>query len=113
MPLNLVSYPSEEEPTCADLGAVTGPGSTLTGRDVTMLQKQYFGGLQLSQGVYDWATTPFKGLEDVLARPSRHDIQRSGGHHSIICKLNRSALLARDNRDLAILQHLLLSCRRP
>ncbi|KAL3916668.1 MAG: hypothetical protein SGILL_005072 [Bacillariaceae sp.] len=83
MPLNLVSYPSEEEPTCADLGTSTDP--SLTGRDVTMLQKQYFGGLQLSQGVYDWATTPFKGLEDVLARPSRHDIQRSGAHHTIVC----------------------------
>lgn len=83
MPLNLFSFPSENVPTCADLGAKSDPA--LTGRQVTMLQKKYFGGLQLSQGVYDWATTPFAGLDNILARPARHDIQRSGAHHSIVC----------------------------
>ena len=83
MPLNLFSFPSDEEPTCADLGQSSDPA--LTGREVTMLQKKYFGGLQLTQGVYDWATTPFMGLDHVLARPARHDIQRAGVHHSIVC----------------------------
>lgn len=83
MPVNLISFPSEEPPTCADLGAPTDPN--ITGREVTMLQKRYFGGLQLSQPVYDWATTAGAGLENVLARPASHDIQRAGVHHSIVC----------------------------
>jgi hypothetical protein len=121
MPLNLISFPSEAEPTCADLGTFTDP--SLNGRKVTMLQKQYFGkskewrdaprldqsdgrnshnffethimntgGLQLSQGVYEWATTPLKGLEDVLGRLARHDIQRAGVHHSIVCEYRDAAI---------------------
>ena len=30
----------------------------LTGRDIVMLQKKYFGGIKMSQGFFDWATTP-------------------------------------------------------
>lgn len=83
MPLNLYSFPSGEQPTCADLGVKSD--NSLTGRQVTMLQKRYFGGLQLSQGLYDWATMPGMGLEALLARTPSHDVQRSGSHHSIVC----------------------------
>lgn len=84
MPLNLYSFPSGDAPTCADLGSTTDP--SLTGREVTMLQKRYFGGLQMTQAVYDWATTtPALGLDGVLSRPPRHDLQRSGYRHSIVC----------------------------
>jgi hypothetical protein len=83
MPMNIVGFPSEFEPTCADLGSKSD--ASLTGRDVTMLQKRYFGGLQLSQGVYDWATTPPAGIDTVLATPSRADLLRNGGRHKLVC----------------------------
>lgn len=83
MPYNLYSFPSDGEPTCADLGNSQDP--QLTGRDVTMLQKRYFGGLQLSQAVYDWATTHGAGLDGLLTRPSRPDLQRAGYRHKIVC----------------------------
>ena len=82
-PVNLNSYPSENVPTCADAGSKADPN--ITGREVTMLQKRYFGGLQMTQGVYDWATTPLQGLDSVLARPARHDLQRAGYRHMIVC----------------------------
>lgn len=50
-----------------------------------MLQKRYFGGLQMSQGVFDWATTPGTGLDTVLASPQLPDVLRSGGRHRIVC----------------------------
>jgi hypothetical protein len=83
MPLNLIGMPNEHEPTCTDLGSSTDPG--LTRRDVTMMQKRYFGGLQISQGIYDWATTPLTGLDTVLATPARADFLRNGGRHKIVC----------------------------
>lgn len=82
-PYNLKSYPSELEPTCAELGISSDV--TLTGRDVTMLQKRYFGGLQISQGLFDWATMPGLGLDTVLGTPSLQDSLRSGARHKIVC----------------------------
>lgn len=83
MPLNIRGLPSDFEPTCRQLGSPSDP--SLTGRQVTMLQKQYFGGLQLSQGLYDWATTPMKGLDSVLFKSARADLNRNGGLHHIAC----------------------------
>jgi hypothetical protein len=83
MPMNIIGLPSEFEPTCADFGSPSD--ASLTGRDATMLQKRYFGGLQLSQGVYDWATTPLAGLDTVLGTPSRADFLRNGGRHKLVC----------------------------
>eukprot|EP01129_Flabellula_baltica_P008647 TRINITY_DN345_c0_g1_i1.p1 TRINITY_DN345_c0_g1~~TRINITY_DN345_c0_g1_i1.p1 ORF type:complete len:1182 (-),score=307.27 TRINITY_DN345_c0_g1_i1:70-3615(-) len=39
----------------------------VTGRIATLFNKRYFGGLVMSQGVYDWATTPGMGLDQILA----------------------------------------------
>ena len=49
-----------------------------------MLQKQYFGGLQMSQGMFDWATKG-GGLDALLATPASQDILRSGVRHRIVC----------------------------
>jgi hypothetical protein len=82
-PMNLKLYPSHNEPTCAQLG--TWSDSSLSGREITMLQKRYFGGLQLSQGLFDWATTKGKGLESLLSSPSSADSLRNGGRHRLVC----------------------------
>jgi hypothetical protein len=82
-PYNLKTYPSDESPTCAELGRFTD--TSIKGREVTLLQKHYFGGLQMSQGVYDWATTPLRGLDTVLATPPFRDSFVSGGRHKLVC----------------------------
>jgi len=82
-PYNLKTYPSGESPTCAELGSPAD--GSITGREVSMLQKSYFGGLQLSQGVYDWGTTEGRGLDSILATPSFQDSLRSGARHKIVC----------------------------
>jgi hypothetical protein len=82
-PMNLKLYPSYNEKTCAQMG--TWSDSLLSGRDVTMLQKRYFGGLQLSQGLFDWATTEGVGLDTLLSSPSSADSLRNGGRHRLVC----------------------------
>lgn len=82
--MNLKLYPSYQEQTCAQLGIQTD--STLTGRDVTNLQKKYFGGIQMTQAVYHWATSPTAmGLDSLLSSPASADSLRSGGRHRIVC----------------------------
>lgn len=82
-PMNLKLYPSNNKPTCAQLG--TPVDSKLSGRDVTLLQKRYFGGLQMSQAMYEWATRPNQGLDSLLASPDNADALRSGGRHRLVC----------------------------
>lgn len=110
-PYNLKTFPSYEEPTCAEEGSSSDP--SLSGRDIALLQRQYFGGTQISQGkfenrlsayqrallslyfivfhsfiilgVYDWATTPGMGLDSILASPPSADALRNGGRHKIVC----------------------------
>jgi hypothetical protein len=48
----------------------------LTGRDISMLQKRYFGGLVMTQALYDWASEGFS-LHQVLETPAPHDVRRS------------------------------------
>eukprot|EP01129_Flabellula_baltica_P008773 TRINITY_DN3512_c1_g7_i1.p1 TRINITY_DN3512_c1_g7~~TRINITY_DN3512_c1_g7_i1.p1 ORF type:complete len:1179 (-),score=292.00 TRINITY_DN3512_c1_g7_i1:130-3666(-) len=58
----------------------------MTGRMATLFNKRYFGGLTISQGVYDWATTPGMSIDQILAsrfaapetRKHKHYIDCSG-----------------------------------
>eukprot|EP00961_Rhodomonas_salina_P231464 3126495-Rhodomonas_salina.1 len=59
----------------------------LSGRDVTMLQKKYFGGLHMSQAVYDWATVPGSSLHTIFLADSDTDERRASGH-SVKCGLD-------------------------
>eukprot|EP00755_Sulcionema_specki_P025104 Sspe_Gene.15544::Locus_5410_Transcript_1_1_Confidence_1.000_Length_3642::g.15544::m.15544 len=78
MPYNLIRFPSAAIPTCAAHGTSQDP--TLTGRQVTMLQKRYFGGLTMSQGVYEWATVAGTTLDSVLMTPLYADRRRQSRH---------------------------------
>lgn len=81
--MNLKLYPSYEEPTCAQLGLKSD--DSLTGREVTMLQKRYFGGIQMTQDFFEWGTTSKRGLDSLLASPPSADDLRRGKHHRLVC----------------------------
>lgn len=52
------------------------------------LQRRYFGGIQITQQFYDWATSdagPRTGLDALLASPPSADDLRSGGRHRLVC----------------------------
>lgn len=83
MPYNLKTFPSYDELTCAQLGESADP--SLLGREIALIQRQYFGGLQVSQGFFDWATTPGLGLDAILASPQSADDLRAGARHKIVC----------------------------
>lgn len=52
---------------------------SLNGRDVSMLQKRFFGGLLITDGLYDWASQGF-GLDKILSTPSFAVDRRNHGH---------------------------------
>lgn len=54
---------------------------TLSGRMVTLFNKRYFGGLVLSQGVYDWATTRGMSIDKILASPMDAPSKRAQTHY--------------------------------
>ena len=56
----------------------------LTGRDIVMLQKKYFGGIKLSKGFYDWATTPGAAFADLIDR-SPDVVGRRRDRHYVTC----------------------------
>merc|ERR1719242_1356772 len=62
---------------------------TLTGRDITMLQKRIFGGIKMSQRFYEWGTVPGTILESLFVTEPDFTTRRQT-KHNIIC--NHDAL---------------------
>lgn len=59
----------------------------LTGRDVSLLQKKYFGGLAMSQDVFQWAVTEGASLHEIfLTRPLAEERRQS--KHFLICDMD-------------------------
>jgi len=64
--------------------AATSKTPTLTGRDVAMVQKRFFGGLKLTQAFVDFATVPGYSLGDLLAK-NPEVIARRQSRHYLLC----------------------------
>jgi hypothetical protein len=58
--------------------------ASLKPRDVALLQKRYFGGLSVSQALYEWATTPGASLH-TLMMSSPESTSRRSSKHWIMC----------------------------
>lgn len=80
--MNLKLYPSYDKQTCAQLGVKSD--EALSGREVTMLQKRYFGGLQMTQDFFEWGTTSKRGLDSLLTSPESADNLRRK-RHKLVC----------------------------
>jgi len=60
---------------------------SLNGRDVSMLQKKYFGGLSMSQSLFDWATVAGSSLHELfISDPDMN--KRRQSKHFIVCDLD-------------------------
>lgn len=60
-------------------GKVVNKG--LTGRDIALLQKKYFGGVQMTQGFYDWATKPGTSFASLISRAPDVTERRQTRHY--------------------------------
>jgi hypothetical protein len=59
-------------------------GTHLSGRDITLLQKKYFGGVAMTAGFYHWATTKGAKLSALISK-SPDVFGRRQGRHYISC----------------------------
>ncbi|CAK9012862.1 Uncharacterized protein SCF082_LOCUS11692 [Durusdinium trenchii] len=66
------------------LAVGTGQDPSLKPRDATMIIKRYFGGLGMTQGLFDWATGTVNSLADLLATSPLADVRRQSSH-AIVC----------------------------
>ena len=77
---------------------------TLTGRDASLLQKKYFGGLSMSQDIFDWATIPGSSLHKVFIS-SPHSTARRQRKHYIMCGHDTMSHDMQGERKLQVLNY--------